>query len=148
MPDEPDPPPKSYGFKSREFDILNPPTGTPQASAPIRVDDLLRQAAASKPGGVPPVKSRPVENDVHAVLRENLLRANLSGLNELKPLVKRPSRRKRDFWFLMISGNLFLGFLAIVMGITNPFVFASAIAGMGMLTASLTWVMWFIMDDY
>jgi hypothetical protein len=83
------------------------------------------------------------------MLRANVARDNAHGLNELVPLEKRPSRRRRDFWFLVISGNLLLGLIAVASGgIRNPMVFASSAAGMGMITACLYWVMFHIMDDY
>ena len=146
--DEPDPPRKFYEFKPNEFEPVNPPTGAPQAIPPVDVHNLLRQANASKPGGVAKPSPSAQANEVHALLRMNELRAKIAGLNELKPMEQRPSRRKSDFWFLVIAGNLLLGLIAVQVGISNPIVFASAIAGLGMLSISLYWVMYHIMDDY
>ncbi|HWA09823.1 MAG TPA: hypothetical protein VG838_10265 [Opitutaceae bacterium] len=151
--DDPDPPRKFYDFKSREIESVNAPTNEPQAIPAIDVHQLLRQANSAKPGGVaptaPPAAPVPGANDVHATLRENVARANAFGLNELKPIEKRPSRRKRDFLFLVITSNVGFGLIALLMGgLSNPIVFVSAIAGIALVNVSLGWVMFFIMDDY
>ena len=150
MADDPDPPRQNYGFKPREIETVNAPTNEPQALPPVRVQDLINHALAPpKPGAAlkPPPLAQ--DTDVHAMLRANVARDNAAGLNELIPLETRPSKRKRDFWFLTISGNLLLGLAAISSGATgNPMVFVSAVGGMGMLTATLWWVMFHIMSDY
>ena len=52
-------------------------------------------------------------------------------------------------WFLIISGNLLLGSLALACGAAgNPMVFVCSVGGIGMISASLYWVMFHIMDDY
>jgi hypothetical protein len=116
-PDEPDPPRKFYKLKEAEFDRVNVPTNTPDT------------------------------NEVHEVLRENLDRANAAGLNDVTPPAKRRSRRKRDYWIMMILVCGFFGAALAHFGIaTIPGVYA--LAGIILFSCSLTWVMWFIMDDY
>jgi hypothetical protein len=150
MADDSDPLRQNYGFKPREIDALNAPTHQAQPLPPVRVQDLINHAVAPpRPGAVAKPSPLAQDNEVHAMLRANVARDNAHGLNELVPLEKRPSRRRRDFWFLVISGNLLLGLIAIASGgIRNPMVFASSAAGMGMITACLYWVMFHIMDDY
>jgi hypothetical protein len=150
MADDPDPPRQNYGFKQREIETVNAPTNEPQPLPPVRVQDLINHAVApAKPGAVPQPSPLAQDNEVHAMLRANVARDNAAGLNELIPLEKRPSRRRRDFWFLIISGNLLLGSLALACGAAgNPMVFVCSVGGIGMISASLYWVMFHIMDDY
>src|SRR5688500_9204977 len=99
MSDEPDPPRKFYQLKPKEFEQVNPPvTGAPADSAPTGVQGHL-QAANTRPGSAPaPAKPSGALNDVQAILRDNLARANAAGLNDLAPKPKRRSRRNRDYW--------------------------------------------------
>jgi hypothetical protein len=147
MPDEPDPPRKFYEFKPREFEVVNPRANEAQPTAPISVQNLLRQAGSSKPGGVAPAATSP-QNDVHAILRENAARTNATGIEELIPLPPRKSRRKREFLTLVIGGNALCGLIAFKAGSRDAVTFTFAISAMAMLTAGLTWIMWFVMDDY
>lgn len=159
--DDADPPRKFYGFKAPEFDRLNPPPvapppastdvspdpGIPAASAaPIDVKEIFRQASARDPE--PLTREHRVEQtEVHGILRENLERANAAGLNRVD-VSKRPSRRKRDYWTLLILGNAIFITVALLSGPGNPIMFVYAIAGIGAFSAGLTWIMWHIMDDY
>jgi hypothetical protein len=84
---------------------------------------------------------------VYQVLQDNLARENAAGLNVVKPVPKRPSRRKRDFWLLLVLGNLTIAATVHFAGgnvMSNLF----SLAGIILLSVSLTWVMWFAMDDY
>jgi hypothetical protein len=57
------------------------------------------------------------------------------------------SRRKRDYWLVLIGGNLsIIGVVAIAR--FNPISLIYGFSGIVILTLSLTWVMWFVMDDY
>jgi hypothetical protein len=160
MPDESDPPRKTYAFKPREFETANeprpnaPPPITPArdpgiipaTDAPIDVRELARQASITGPvlssGG--PVNRA---NEVHAMLQHNHARADAAGLNELAPKPKRLSRRKRDYWLLMTLGNLALAVFAITQR-ANPFFLVCGVAGMGFLSIAISWIMWHVMDDY
>jgi hypothetical protein len=162
VPDDADPPRKFYALKStREFPISNPPTTTapaspapkrtppaapPSPAGPIDVRDHLRDAGLVPK--TPTERSRvPSENEVHGILRDNLARANEAGLNTLSYKEPRRSRRKKDYFFLMALAVPFFGFLAWSER-HNVVVFVSSIAGLGIFTAGVTWVMWFVMDDY
>ena len=156
MSDEPAPPRKTYGFKPREFERANPARpGAPSADPPpapdpgivaaegeqeIDVNDLIRAGAGSGPqlrsnAGA----NRP--NDVHAMLRENLAQANAAGLNDLTLPPKRKSKRTRDYFLLLVSGNLILAF-----GFVLQPIFAGA--GVVLFNFGLAWIMWVVMDDY
>lgn len=144
MPDESDPPRKFYDFKEAEFDAVNK-----QADHQPRIDVREHLQSATGLSGLPIPKPAPKENDVHALIRDNVARADAAGLNELTPQAKRPSRRKRDYWFLMIGGNAFLALLfASAVKDGNAFMMAFSAAGIGALSAGVTWIMWFVMDDY
>lgn len=108
--------------------------------------ELARQAAGKGPlpGSHPPA-NRP--NDVHRMLRENLAQANNAGLNQVAPRARRPSRRKRDYWLLLVTVNLFFLFWAIG-PFTNPISLVYASAGSILFTCGFTWVMFGVMDDY
>lgn len=117
MPDEPDPPRKFYKLKEPTFDRVNQPTNKPDAS------------------------------EVHAVLRENLDRANAAGLNDFSPREPRRSRRKRDYWLMFVLVNGFFGAVLWHYGARSvPGIYA--ISGITIFTCGLTWVMWVLMDDY
>lgn len=149
MADDPDPPRQMYGFKPREIETVNAPTNEPQPLPPVRIQDLINHAVAPpKPGATAKPSPLAQDNEVHTMLRANVARDNAAGLNELTPLEKRPSRRKRDFWFMVISMNALLGLIAVSAGITNPLVFVPAVGAMGMLTAAMYWVMFHLMSDY
>src|SRR4051812_5857985 len=83
MSDQPDPPRKMYGFKSREFDRANDPPAPPPPSPAVdpgivagenrRIDvrDLIRSGAGKGPQlGSNAAANR--ANEVHAMLQDNL----------------------------------------------------------------------------
>jgi hypothetical protein len=176
MPDQPDPPRKFYNLKPKEViervndapaenaPAINPPTGnaSPEPIAPaspansglvdwnnkpIDVRELARQAALRGPvlDGTNAPANR--ENEVHGVLRDNLERANAAGLNEVELPPPRRSRRTRDYWILFIPVNGFFAFWAFG-PYANPMTLAFGVGGMILFSIALTWVMFFIMDDY
>lgn len=60
---------------------------------------------------------------------------------------RRPSRRKRDYWLILILLNGF--FATVAFGpYRTPMTLTYGIAGIIVTTLGLTWVMWFVMDDY
>jgi hypothetical protein len=161
MPDESDPPRKFYQLKPKEFDSVNahPPQSPPAAGDPgtpdpgpseinhgrIDVKDLFKHA--STPGRALSRKERAEANEVHAVLAANHARANAAGLNEVSLRPRRASRRKRDYWLLLIPVNAFFAFVAFG-PYRNPMTFIYGLAGMVLFSIGLTWAMWFVMDDY
>ena len=60
---------------------------------------------------------------------------------------RRPSRRKRDYWTLMIGVNGALILTALLIGL-NVMTAVYAFSGVILISIGLTWIMWFIMDDY
>ena len=150
-PDEPERPRREFKFKPTEFERTNRSLDEKDSIAPIDVRDLFKASTAARPSAVPkppptPPAPTPAANDVHAMLQANLRHANEAGENEVSLQPKRPSRRKRDYWFLMIGANLFF---IICMAIARN-IGASVFGGAGMILVSigLTWIMWFVMDDY
>ena len=114
-----DPPPVKHTLTTAKFEAVNAPIAAPT----------------------------PAPNDVYQVLQDNLARENAAGLNVVRPVPKRPSRRKRDFWLVLIGGNLAImasvGFTSI-----NVMTVIYGFAGVILLSSGLTWIMWFVMDDY
>lgn len=155
MADEPDPPRKFYQLKPREFEVVNElssaiPQGRNHDPAHpigrIEVRELYQQA--NTPGPVLPVGAKVVlKNEVHALLDDNLARANAAGLNELTPKPKRRSRRTRDFFAVVIPLDLFFGYAAFG-HYSNVAMMAYGVAGIIISTIGLGWVMFFVMDDY
>lgn len=148
MPDA-DPPPRKFTFKERTFVSVNPPAGTPPSSDSIDLQALIRAAnAPSKTGGPAPAHGTGVpENDVQALLRANEAHEASARLPTPPPPPRPPSRRKRDYFVTLIGGNLLLAGAVVITGF-NVIVLAYGAAGMIVLTLGLTWIMWFVMDDY
>ncbi len=117
--DDIDPPRKHYDLKPRKFEQVNAP-------------------------GIAPEKS--TAHDVHAMLQQNRAVEQKAGINEIeiRPVT---SRRKRDYWLVFIPSVGFLGLLAWL-GRGNLYVLVSASAGIIIVSVGLTWIMWFVMDDY
>jgi hypothetical protein len=114
-----DPPRKHYGLKARQFEHLNAPDKAPEKST---------------------------EHDVFAMLEQNRSVEKSLGKDRIE-IVKVTSRRKRDYWQVLIGGNLLIiGIVAIAR--FNPISLLFGFSGVIILTLSLTWVMWFVMDDY
>ena len=113
-----DPPPVKHTLTTAKFEAVNAPTATPT----------------------------PAPTDVYQVLQDNLAHENAAGMNVVKPVPPRPSRRKRDFWLVLIGGNLAImasvGFTSI-----NVMTVIYGFAGVILLSSGLTWIMWFVMDD-
>jgi len=108
-----------YGLKPRAFEHLNAPKTAPEKS---------------------------VEHDVFSILQQNRAVEQRHGHDEIEIRPKR-SRRKRDYWLLLVGGNLLiLGLVALAR--FNPISVIYGFSGVVILTLSLTWVMWFVMNDY
>jgi hypothetical protein len=109
---------QSYGFKPREFERLN--DAPPAASQPAK------PAAAA--------------GDVRVMFGDNAARAKADGPRDGAPPPRR-SKRARDYFAVLLVGNA-----ALVGGYFLQPVFAAA--GFVIFNVGLTWVMWFVMDDY
>ena len=115
-----DPPRKYYGMKAREFEHLNAPGKAPEKST---------------------------EHDIFAMLEQNRTVEKQLGKDEIEIAPKKKSRRKSDYWLVLVGGNLLiLGLVAVTR--FNPISVIFGGAGVIVLTVSLTWVMWFVLDDY
>ncbi len=140
-----DPPPKVYGFKQREFkrdnargsDVPPVPTAKELAIMAGPVTASPKGAAGPKPGD---------PNDVHVLLQHNRAIEKEFGLDHID-IRKVKSRRRRDYWLLLVSSELLLGVITW-QGRGNPFVFVCALAGMVLVGVTLTWIMWQVMDKY
>jgi len=152
MADELDPPRKYYQLKPREFESVNDPLsstdapGRPPETKKIEVRDLCAQACT--PGPVLNTAQKVSEkNQIHVILHENLARANAAGLNNVTPKPKRRSRRTRDFFLVLVPLDAFFGYAAFGPH-SNVGLMAYGVGGMIIATLGLTWVMFFVMDDY
>jgi hypothetical protein len=159
MSDEPDPLRKLYGLKPREFESVNelrpnaPPAAPPARDpgilpapdGPIDVRELARQATITGNAIFTAPANRP--NEVHAMLQDNLTRADAAGLNELMPQVRRRSRRRRDYWVLIVGVNGLVASSLLIVGV-NPVSVFVVLAAIGFFSAAVTWIMWFLLEDY
>lgn len=142
-PEPPEPTPAPFRFKPRDFVTDNAPASTPSPQGPTDVRELVRLATLNAPTSPAP----PAENEVHQILRDNVAHASAAGLNDLKPLPKRRSRRLRDYVIVAVAVNLPLGLVGYLFrsnAITLVFVLAAAI----MFNLQFAWRVWAIMDDY
>ena len=114
-----DPPPVKHTLTTAKFEAVNAPTATPT----------------------------PAPTDVYQVLGDNLARENAAGLNAVQPVPPRRSRRKRDFWLMLVLGNLTIA-ATVFFTRGNTIAVLLGLAGVIVLTVALTWVMWFVLDDY
>lgn len=140
-----DPPPKTYGFKEREFKRDNPP---PSAAAPMpTARDLAKMAGPVTPspkGATGPKAGDP--NDVYNALLKNRAIEQAHGLDQIE--IRQIKRRKmRDYLIIMVPSQVLLGTVTFL-GRGNPMVLVCGLAGMVMLGVTITWVMWQLMDRY
>ena len=146
VPDEPDPPRKNYGFKDRDFKRDNALKST--EPPPPTAKELAIMSGPVANHGKAAVGSAKVEdpNDVYAVLQENRTVEKKHGLSEVE-IREIKSRRKRDYWLLLIGGNLaIVGAVAL-----SGFNIVSVIFGLsGLIVFSIgtTWIMWQVMNKY
>lgn len=140
-PPPPETPRREFRFKPREFVPDNPPASTPSA-APTDVREHLLAATPPLPTPSQPPVAR--QNEVHALLRDNLAAADAAGLNDVKPVVRRRSRRLRDYWVTLIGVDGLL--LALWWSGFFPEIFL--LSGLVLFSVGFTWVMWAVLDDY
>ena len=143
--DEPDPPRKVYGFKDREFKRDNRPASASQPPMPT-ARDLARMAGpVVKTGPAAGPKARD-PNDVHHALLRNRVAEKKTGGDEVEIKVIK-SKRKRDYWFLMVAGNLAIVLPCVILG-PNPMTLGAAGGGIIIYSVGLTWIMWQVMGKY
>jgi len=144
VPDEIDPPRKNYGFKERDFQRDNRPASGSQP--PISAQDLAQQAGpVTRSVPVPSNAPAPGDpNDVFAVLQQNRAVEHDSGGDEVE-IRKIKYRRSRDYWLLLIGGNLVLAGVGLLLG-GMSLIFA--LGGIIIYSCGLTWVMWQVMGKY
>jgi len=143
-PPDPENPRREFQFKPSEFERDNRPAQPDGSNAPIDVRQHFR--SASPASAVPGTAVKP-ENEVHAILRSNVAHAKARGLHEVIPQRRRPSRRRRDYWLMLAGGNLLVvgAVLALHANVVTLIFGLSAVV---LFSLGLTWVMWFVMDDY
>jgi hypothetical protein len=127
MADELTPAPKKYGFKPKEFERVNALHPTGDAAPPS-----------------------PPENDVFALRQGLREREKAAGFDLLTPPDRpRPNRRRRDYWFVMLTTNGVLIPLAI-WGLTtkNAALFVYALAGVVLISLAVSWLLWVVLDRY
>lgn len=148
MRDEPEPPPRNFQLKPRDFDAINAPgSQRPGSGAPTDVRGHLRAANTGQGRTLGKAAGAKAPNDVQNLMRQHAAKMRRADLDELTPRERRASRRKRDYWIVLIPTNAFFAFFAFG-PFRNPMTFAFGVGGMIITTVGLTWVMWFIMDDY
>ncbi len=145
-PEEPEAPRRTFRFKPTEFERTNRPLDGTDDTTAIDARIVNRQANLT-PADLRAPKAPVADNEVHAILRSNVAHANEDALNATLLRERPPSRRKRDYWTLLIGCNLLIaGFVMLIDRSIGTLVFAGA--GMILLSVALTWIMWFVMDDY
>jgi hypothetical protein len=143
-PQDPENPRREFRFKPPEFEPDNRPAELHGSNAPIDVSQHYRLASRPAPAPGTAVKA---ENEVHAILRANVARAEAKGLNQVVPGRRRPSRRKRDYWTMLAGGNLLVGGVMLAAHNSIPML-VLGLSGAVLFSVGLTWMMWFVMDDY
>lgn len=142
-PDEP--PPKTYGFKDRDFkrDNLRGPGAEPLPTAQ-ELAIMAGPVIATPKGATSPKADDP--NDVFTHLQRNRAVEKQHGLDAVE-IRKIKSRRKRDFWLLLVGGNLAIAAGVALSGF-NLINVIFGLAGLILFSLGVTWVMWQVMDRY
>lgn len=145
MPDEPDPPRKVYGFKQREFKRDNAPSS--EAAPMPTAQDLAKLAGFHHDPSARKSDAKAGDpNDVHVVLQQNRKSEQKHNLDAIE-IKETKSRRKREFWLLLVGGNLFIIGGVWLSGI-NVLTVIFGLAGLVIFSLGLSWVMWQVMDRY
>ena len=145
MPDAPDPPRKVYGFKEREFKRDNAPSSkTPPAPTAQELAKLAGHHHDPRPRGAQAKADDP--NDVLRVLNQNRRSEQEHNLDAIE-IKETKSRRKREFWLLLVGGNLFILGAVWLSGV-NVITVIFGLAGLIVFSLGLSWVMWQVMDRY
>lgn len=141
---EEDPPRKNYGFKERDFKRDN---AVGPAGAPPSAKDLAMMAGPvvkSPQGATGPKADDP--NDVFAALQHNRAVEQQHGVDQIE-IRKIKSKRWRDYWLMLIGGNLFIVGIVLLLG-PNVVTVMFGFGGVVIFSASLTWIVWQVMGRY
>lgn len=149
MRDEPPDQRREFKLRPKEFDALNQPArSAPADGAPTDVHGHLRAAQRGTPTRPPHLSGLPKpKNDVQKLMSEHAARFRGVRLDEVDLRPRRRSKRKQDYWIVLIPVNAVLALIAFGPW-GNPMTLAFGLGAMIIFTLGLTWVMWFIMDDY
>ncbi len=122
---------------------------TPDPERPPVEPELPREKLKLGPKAITEV-NRPLEATtkpitVHEILAENLRHT----VPAEKPLdLRKPrSRRKSDYWLLMLLGNAVFGAGAYYFRL-DPFIFTACLSFSAIFTVGVTWIMWQVMGNY
>jgi hypothetical protein len=88
--------------------------------------------------------SDPPALDAMEILRLNREREIAAGRDQIVIAPSKRSRRVREFLSLLVGGNL----AALIAWWLNPGAIVFCVAGAIIFTSGLTWVMFFVMEDY
>ncbi len=141
-----DPPPKVYGFRERGFQRDNaaagahPPLPTAKELAVMAGPEapLAFRAKAGPKSGDP--------NDVFHVLQQNRAVERKFGKDRID-IKEVKSRRQREFWLLLVGGNLAI-IASVALSSINVITVIFGLAGLIVFSLGLSWVMWQVMDKY
>jgi hypothetical protein len=140
-----DPPRKNYGFKEREFKRDNAPTGSVPPPPTVKELAMLAGPVTASPKGATGAKAGD-PNDVFATLQRNRATEQEHGGDRIE-IRKIKSKRRRDFWLMLIGGNLLIGGSVVVLGL-NVFTVMFGLGGVILFSITLTWIVWQVMGRY
>ena len=137
---------KKFAFKEREFRRDNP-LSSEAAPMPTAKELAMMAGPVAQHGKAAAGTKKPDDpNDVYAALEKNRAVEKQHGLGAVE-IQEIKSRRKRDYWVLMIGVNLaIVGAVAL-----SGFNIVGVIFGLsGIIVFSLgaTWIMWQVMNKY
>lgn len=116
--DQPDPPPRQFGLKPKEFEKVNAPTSQ-EPTPPIRVEDILQQNLTVHE------TVKPLELDLETKM----------------------SRRTRDYLFLLIGGDVLI-LIGMFFTAGDPVLRILGFSALGFYSVGITAFCFLIMDRY
>jgi hypothetical protein len=108
-----DPPPKTYGFKEREFKRDNARARRTRRPRAKEMAIMAGPVVKSPKGATGPKAGDP--NDVYTALQHNRAVEKQRGLNEIE-IREVKFRRKRDYWLMLVGGNILIVGTVAVLG--------------------------------
>lgn len=144
-PDAPEPVRRTYGLK-RSDPLAQEAPGT-RPPRILTVQEMTKMAGAHHDPGPRTASAKPGDpNDVFTVRQELRTRERADGRDQIV-VPKKKSRRKRDYWLVMIGANLLFAGVAVA-GRGNVVILVYCGAGMILVSVATTWIMWFLLSDY